>query len=252
MKILVAISIVPDTTSKIDFLDDNYNLDKNSIQFIINPYDEICLTKAMHLKEKYKAKVTIISVGTKVIEPVLRKALAMGADNAIRIDTKPIHSVCVAKELAKVIKEENYDLLFFGKESIDYNGGIVPSMVASILDYSFVNACIQLELINDKSKKIRLVREVDQGKEFLFTFCPLIIAGQRGLVEDFELKTPSIRGIIQARNKPIKVQSPVFIENRIKINNFEKLILRKSVHFIDLKNIEELIQLLKEKSKINF
>src|SRR5210317_1248476 len=145
MKILVCISHVPDTTSKINFSEDSTKFDSTGVQFVINPYDEFALTRAMWFKEKQGATVTVATVGGSTVEPTLRKALAIGADDAIRIDIEPGDGFLVARQLAEVIKTENFDLILTGKESIDYNGGMVPGMIAEILGFNYVNACIGLE-----------------------------------------------------------------------------------------------------------
>jgi len=245
MNILVAISSVPDTTAKINFTSDSNALDKNGVQFVINPYDEFCLTKAIHLQEKSGAKVTLVTIGDVSIEPVIRKALAIGADSAIRINTEPTDSFLVAQEIAQVAKNGNFDLLFFGKESIDYNGGIVPSMVAGILNLPFVNACIGLEIENNSAK---VTREIDGGKEVISSNLPLVIAGQKGLVEESELKIPNMRGIMQARTKTLQVTEPTFNNNSVKVKSFEKPIPRSEVKLVS--DPAELVRLLKEEAKV--
>ena len=142
MKILVCISHVPDTTSKINFTDNDTKFDTNGVQFVINPYDEFCLTRAMWFKEKQGASVTVVNVGGVETEPTLRKALAIGADNAIRINALPTDGFQVAKELATVVKEGEYDVILAGKESADYNGQMVPGMLATLTDFNFVNGCV--------------------------------------------------------------------------------------------------------------
>ena len=247
MNILVALSSVPDTTSKINFTSDSKSLDKNGIQFVINPYDEFCLTKAVQFQENQGANVTLVSVGDANIEPVMRKALAIGANNAIRVNIEPIDSLNVAQEIAKVAKENAYDLLLFGKESIDYNGGIVPSLVASILEIPVVNAVIGLEINGNEAK---ITREIDGGKEVVSVNLPVVIAGQKGIVEESELRIPNMRGIMQARTKQIQVVEPSFSQINIAVNNFEKPIPRSEVKLIDKDNLQELIRLLKEEAKV--
>ena len=149
MNILVCISNVPDTTSKIEFTSDSTAFNTEGVQFIINPYDEFGLTKAIKLREVHGGKVTVIHLGEASSEPTLRKALAIGADQAIRIDSEPKDSFSVAQELAKVIAEQDFDLIITGRESIDYNNGAVPGMLAAILDLPFVNACTGFEFSND-------------------------------------------------------------------------------------------------------
>lgn len=247
MNILVALSSVPDTTSKINFTSDSKSLDKNGIQFVINPYDEFCLTKAIQLQENQKANVTLVSVGDANIEPVMRKALAIGANDAIRVNVEPIDSLNVAQEIAKIAKEKTYDVLLFGKESIDYNGGIVPSLVASILEIPFVNAVIGLEINGNEAK---ITREIDGGKEVVSVNLPVVLAGQKGIVEESELRIPNMRGIMQARTKPIQVVEPSFSQINVLVNSFEKPIPRSEVKLIDKDNLQELIRLLKEEAKV--
>lgn len=247
MNILVALSSVPDTTSKINFTSDLKSLDKNGIQFVINPYDEFCLTKAVQLQENQGAKVTLVSVGDTNIEPVMRKALAIGANDAIRVNIEPIDSLNVAQEIAKIAKENTYDVLLFGKESIDYNGGIVPSLVASILEIPFVNAVIGLEINGNQAK---ITREIDGGKEVVSVNLPVVLAGQKGIVEESELRIPNMRGIMQARTKQIQVVEPSFSKVNVAVNSFEKPIPRSEVKLIDKDNLQELIRLLKEEAKV--
>jgi len=146
MKILVCISHVPDTTSKINFTDGDSKFDTNGVQFVINPYDEFVLTRAMWFKEKQGATVTVINVGNATTEPTLRKSLAIGADDAIRVNTEATDGYFVAKQIAEIVKNGGYDLVLAGRESIDYNGGMVPAILAATLDFNFINACIGLEI----------------------------------------------------------------------------------------------------------
>ena len=202
MNILVCISSVPDTTSKIKFTDNNTKFDSNGIQFVINPYDEFGLTRAMLLKESTAGKVTVITVGDITVEPVMRKALAIGADDAVRINMVPKDSFSVALEISNYIKQNNFDIIIAGRESIDYNGGAVPAMIAEMTDLPFVNACIGLEIEGDNAK---LVREIDGGKEMISCSLPMIIGGQKGLVLESDLRIPNMRGIMQSRTKPLSV-----------------------------------------------
>ena len=169
MNIVVCISSVPDTTSKINFTDNNSKFDSNGVQFVINPYDEFGLTKAMMLKEKYGGNVTVITVGDISVEPVMRKALAIGADNAVRINTSPLDSYSTASAIANYLKENEIDLIIAGKESSDYNGGAVPGMIAELMNIPFINACIGLEIENNTA---RLTREIDGGQEKVSTNLP--------------------------------------------------------------------------------
>ncbi len=247
MKILVCISHVPDTTSKINFSEDNTIFDTNGVQFVINPLDEFALTRAMWFKEKQGATVSVISVGSAVTEPTLRKALAIGADEAIRIDIVPEDGYQVAVQLAEVVKNEAFDLVLAGKESLDYNGGMVPGMLAEILGYNFVNACISLEI---EGNSCTVSREIDGGKEVLNCTLPLIIGGQKGLVEEKDLRIPNMRGIMMARKKPLKVVPPIEFNATSSTVKYEKPEAKGACKMVDAGNIGELIQLLHNEAKV--
>ena len=247
MKILVCISHVPDTTSKINFTDNDTKFDTNGVQYVINPYDEFVLTRAMWFKEKQGATITVINVGNASSEPTLRKALAIGADDAIRVNAEATDGFFVAKQLAEVIKNGGYDLVLAGKESIDYNGGMVPGMTASLLGYNFVNANIGLE-INDNIATIS--REIDGGKEILSANLPLVIAGQKGIVEEKDLRIPNMRGIMMARKKPLQVIEPVSFDVTTETKSFEKPEAKSACKMIDADNVEELVNLLHNEAKV--
>ena len=218
MKILVCISHVPDTTSKINFTDNDTKFDINGVNFVINPNDEFGLTRAMWFKEKQGASVHVVNVGGPQTEPTLRKALAIGADQAIRIDTPATDGYSVALQLAHVAKEGGYDLIIGGRESIDYNGGMVPGMVAKIIGANFINTCISLEI---EDTKVTAIREIDGGKETLQTTLPLVIGGQKGLVEESDLRIPNMRGIMQARSKPLHVKPAMEQSHRSEATTYE-------------------------------
>ena len=205
MNILVFISSVPDTTSKINFTENNTKFDDNGIQFVINPYDEFGLTKAMMLKESTGGKVTIITVGDATVEAVMRKALAIGADQAVRVNMNATDSFSTATEISNYIKQNSFDLIIAGRESTDYNGGAVAGMIAEMTDLPFVNACIGLEVEGESAK---LIREIDGGKEMISSSLPMVIGGQKGLVQESELRIPNMRGIMQSRTKPLQVLEP--------------------------------------------
>lgn len=247
MKILVCISHVPDTTSKINFTDNDTQFDTNGVQFIINPNDEFGLTRAMWFKEKQGASVDVINVGGKETEPTLRKALAIGADNAIRINTPATDGFQVAKELAKVAKEGGYDLVIAGRESIDYNGGMVPGMLAKLMGANFVNTCVNLEVDGEKATA---VREIDGGKATLVSNLPLVVAGQKGIVEESDLRIPNMRGIMMARKKPLSVVEPSGAAPQTKAVKFEKPAPRGEVKLIDEDNLDELVALLHNDAKV--
>ncbi len=189
MKILVCISHVPDTTSKINFINGDTEFDTNGVQYVINPNDEFGLTRAIWFQEQQGANVTVVNVGGADAEATLRKALAIGANEAIRVNATPTDGFFVAKQLAEVAKNGGFDLIICGKESLDYNGGMVPGMLASLLNYNFVNSCIEVT-INGTSAKA--AREIDGGKETISATLPLVIGGQKGLVEEKDLRIPKM------------------------------------------------------------
>jgi len=245
MKILVCISHVPDTTSKINFADNDTKFDTNGVNFVINPNDEFGLTRAMWFKEKQGASVHVVNVGGPETEPTLRKALAIGADEAIRIDTPASDGYSVALQLADVAQQGGYDLIIGGRESIDYNGGMVPGMLAKMIGANFVNTCISLEI---EGSSATAIREIDGGKETLQTTLPLVIGGQKGLVEESDLRIPNMRGIMQARSKPLHVKQGVEQSPRSQATTFEKPAPRGAVKLVD--NVDQLIDLLHNEAKV--
>ena len=244
MKILVCISHVPDTTSKINFTDNDTKFDTNGVQFVINPYDEFSLTRAMWFKEKQGATVTVVNVGNASTEPTLRKALAIGADDAIRVNIEPTDGFLVAKELAAVVKNGGYDLVLAGKESADYNGQMVPGMLASLIDYNFVNGCVGMEV---EGTSASLTREIDGGEEKVASTLPMVVAGQKGLVEEKDLRIPNMRGIMMARKKPLIVVEPTGVDAATASKSFEKLAPKGAVKLVD--NVDDLINLLHNEAK---
>ncbi|MEX0275061.1 MAG: electron transfer flavoprotein beta subunit/FixA family protein [Flavobacteriaceae bacterium] len=244
MKILVCISNVPDTTSKINFTEGDTQFDTNGVQFVINPNDEFGLTRAMWFKEKQGASVHVATVGDASTEPTIRKALAIGADEAIRINAQPTDGYFVAQQLADVVKNGGYDLIIAGRESIDYNGGMVPGMMAEMLDMNFVNNCISLDI---EGSNASAVREIDGGKEKVSTALPLVIGGQKGLVQESDLRIPNMRGIMMARKKQLNIVEPIEAIAATSTVKFEKPAPKGSVKLVD--SAEELVQLLHNEAK---
>lgn len=247
MKILVCISSVPDTTSKINFTPDNCKFDPTGVQFIINPNDEFCLTKAILLKEKLGATITLINVGTAETEPILRKAYAIGADDIIRIDATPTDALMVATEIAKVAKEGAYDLIICGKESLDYNSGMVGGYLAALLNLPFINKCIGLEI---EGNSVTAAREVEGGKELLSASLPLVIAGQKGLTQEKDLRIPNMRNLMAARTKAIDVRAAEAASKGTAIVGFEKMPAKQPVKMIAADDLDTLINLLENEAKV--
>jgi len=247
MKILVCISHVPDTTSKINFINNDSQFDSSGVQFVINPNDEYGLTRAIWFQEQQGATISVVNVGGPETEPTLRKALAIGANDAIRVNANPTDSFYVAKQLAEVIKKGAYDIIIAGKESLDYNGGMVPGMIAGILGYNFINSCI--DIIVD-GNNVKAIREIDGGRETVSTTLPLIIGGQKGLVEEKDLRIPNMRGIMTARSKTLTVVEPVEASINTKAVKFEKPAPKSAVKLVAADNLDELINLLHNEAKV--
>lgn len=247
MKILVCISHVPDTTSKINFTENDTKFDTNGVQFVINPYDEFVLTRAMWFKEKQGASVTVVNVGNATTESTLRKALAIGADDAIRVNAEAVDGFSVAKELANVVKNGGYDLVLAGKESSDYNGQMVPGMLAGLTDFNFVNGCVGVEI---DGNNVTATREIDGGSEVVSTSLPLVVGGQKGIVEESDLRIPNMRGIMMARKKPLQVVEASAFENTTSSQSFEKPAPKGAVKLVDAANVSELVNLLHNEAKV--
>ena len=238
---------MPDTTSKINFSNGDTEFDTNGVQFVINPNDEFGLTRAVQMKEQQGATVTVVNVGLADSEATLRKALAIGADDAIRINANPTDGTFVAKQLAELAKQGSYDLIIAGKESLDYNGGMVPGMLSALIDCNFVNSCISLT-VNGNNATAQ--REIDGGKETLSTTLPLVVGGQKGLVEEKDLRIPNMRGIMQARTKVITIVEPTNNETATKAVKFEKPDAKSAVKLVSADNLDELVNLLHNEAKV--
>ena len=205
------------------------------------------MTRAVWFKEKQGASVTVITVGNPSTEATLRKCLAIGADNAIRINSEAPDGFYVAKQLAAAVKEENFDLILTGRESIDYNGAMVPGMLATLLNYNFVNACIGLEIENNTAN---ISKEIDGGSENLTSELPLLVAGQKGLVEEKDLKIPNMRGIMMARKKPLSILEPVDFSATTHSKSFETPPKKSACKLIDASDIDGLIDMLHKEAQV--
>lgn len=248
MKILVCISNVPDTTTKIKFVNDNKEFDATGVQWIINPWDELALTRALEIKEASAGtieKITVINVGTITTEATIRKALAIGADNGIRINADPKDSYFVAFQLAEVIKKDNFDIILCGIESSDYNGASVGGMLAELLDYPSVSAVSQLNLENNQ---IALNREIDGGQEVISVKTPFIGIVQKGIAKDARI--PNMRGIMGAKTKPLQVLEAVASENYTDFVSFSYPKPKAACKKIDPENVKELVNLLHNEAKV--
>jgi electron transfer flavoprotein beta subunit len=244
MKILVCISHVPDTTSRINFIDNNTKFDTSGVQFIIGPYDDYALARAVELKETSGATVHVLNVGQAETEPTLRKALAIGADEAIRINAQPTDSFFVAAQIAAQAKSGDYNLILMGRESIDYNSGVVHGLVGELLGIPSVSPVMKLELEGNKAK---LAREIEGGKENLDVNLPFVAGCQEPIAE---WKIPNMRGIMSARTKPLKVVEPVPGDGGVALSRYELPPPKGAVKMISPDNIGELVNLLKTEAKV--
>ena len=247
MKILVCISNVPDTTTKIKFTGDNKSFDATGVQWIINPWDELALTRALELKETAGniEEVAVIPVGKNTVEPTLRKALAIGADNAVRIDGEPADAYFVAEQLAAFVKTHPYDIILCGIESSDYNGSMVGGMLAEFLDYASVSS---VSGINFEGGEVRLNREIDGGQEVLAAKTPLVAIVQKGIA--LEPRIPSMRGIMMSRTKPLTV-SPAAPGNALtEITAFEMPPAHAKCKMIDAADVKSLVEVMRNEYKI--
>ena len=247
MNILVCISNVPDTTSKINFVDNDSKFDINGVQFIINPNDEFGLTKAVWMKQSNNASVTVLTVGETPAETTLRKCLAIGADKAIRVDCSPKDGYSVAKEIESHCKDVSYDIIICGRESIDYNGGLVPGLLAGLLDYNFVTNCVSL---NVDGKKATFSREMSGGTEISECELPLVVGSQKGLVEEKDLIIPNMRGIMMARQKPLEVITAKGITSLTNDKRFNKPEPKSEVKLVKANELDKLIDLLENEAKV--
>ncbi len=244
MKILVCISHVPDTTSKITFTDNNTVFNTAGVQFIINPYDEIALSKAIDLAAEHSGTVTVITVGDSSTDATIRKALAIGADNAIRVNASPIDAWFVANQIAHYANSNSFDLILTGRESIDYNGAQVPAMLGELLNIPSVSIAKGLSIAD---KQASIEREIEGGKEVISASLPLVVGTAEGIAEP---KIPNMRGIMSARTKPLDVIEPIAVESLTKINAYDTPPTRGNVKLVNEGNIGELVNLLHNEAKV--
>ena len=244
MKILVCITHVPDTTSKISFTDNNTKFDQTGIQFIIGPYDDFALARAVELKEQHGGTVTVLNVGPPETEPTIRKALAIGADDAIRIDAFPHDAFFVSRQIAKVAEEESYDLIMMGRESIDFNGGQVHSMVGELMNLPSLSPVMSLDIDGDVAK---LTREIEGGKEYIEVPLPIIAGCQEPIAE---WKIPNMRGIMSSRTKPLNVIPPVEVEALTSVKEFQLPPEKGDVKLYEKENLDQLVDALINNTKV--
>jgi electron transfer flavoprotein beta subunit len=245
MKILVCISKTPDTTAKIAFADNNTKFAADGVQWIINPFDEwYALVRAIELKEADPSTVIhLVTVGGADSDPIIRKALALGGDEAIRVNADSHDSFYIASQIAEVAKKGNYDLVFTGKETIDYNGSSIAGMIAELLDLPFVSIAAKFDL---EGTTAVIVREIEGGEETNKVALPVVVSCQKGMAEQ---RIPNMKGIMGARSKPLNVVEPVAVDTLTSIASFEVPPAKAGVKLISPDTPEELVRLLHEEAK---
>jgi electron transfer flavoprotein beta subunit len=246
MKILICISKTPDTTAKIAFKDNNTKFVQDGVQWIINPYDEwYSLVRAIELKEKDASTILhLINVGGPENDPIIRKALALGGDEAIRVNTDSGDSYYIASQIAEVAKQGAYDLVFTGKETIDYNGSSVGGMIAELLDLPYISLATKFEVSGTSAT---VTREVEGGDEVDEVSLPAVVSCQKGVAEQ---RIPNMKGIMGARTKPLKVVEPAATDHLTSIVGFELPPPKAGVKMIPADNAEELVKLLHDEAKV--
>lgn len=244
MKILVCVSVVPDTTTKITFTDGDTLFNRAGVQFIINPYDELSLTRALEMTEANEGSVTVITVGEAETEPVIRKALAMGAGDAIRVDASPKDGMYVAAQIAEQARAGEYDLVLTGRESIDYNGGQVQGLVAEMLGWPFINVAMELDA---EGSTVKATRDIDGGRESVSVSMPCVVSAQKDLCEP---RIPNMRGIMMARSKPLNVVPAVDKYDYTSVTKYELPPTKSGVRMIEAENAEQLIDILHNEEKL--
>ncbi len=244
MKILVCVSNVPDTTTKITFSSDNTQFNTAGVQYILNPYDEIALARAIELTEGGKGSVTVIHIGEAGSEPTIRKALAIGADAAVRINAAPRDAYFVSYQIARYAKGKEFDMILTGRESIDYNGSQVAAMLGEFLDIPSISIIKKLEIDGDKAS---LVREIEGGKEMLNVSFPFVASCAEGTAEP---KIPNMRGIMSARTKPLEVIEASEIEKLVDFASYTIPAPRGSVTLLSPDDTEKLVSLLHTEARV--
>ncbi|MBV8251042.1 MAG: electron transfer flavoprotein beta subunit/FixA family protein [Chitinophaga sp.] len=245
MKILVCISKTPDTTAKIAFTDNNTKFNEAGVQFIINPYDEwYALVRALELKETIGADVHLITVGGADCDPIIRKALALGGDEAFRVNANSADSFYIASQIAAHAQSKQYDLIFTGKETIDYNGSGIGGMVAELMDLPYVSIAAKFDL---NGTKATINREIEGGEEVCEVSLPVVVSCQKGMAE---ARIPNMRGIMAAKTKPLTVVEPVEAATLTSVVGFELPPAKSGVKLISPDNVEELVKLLHDEAKV--
>lgn len=244
MKILVCISKAPDTTAKIAFTDGDSKFDENGVQFIVNPYDEwYALVRGLELKEANGGSVTVLNVGGADNDPIIRKALAIGADDAVRIDAPTTDALAVSKQIANYAKDKGFDMILCGKETIDYNGSQVAGMVAELMDLPYVSLATKLDM---NGSVATIERDIEGGVEVVEVNGAFVLSAAKGMAE---ARIPNMRGIMAARTKPLAVEAATEAADATAMKRFELPPAKSAVKLVDKDNVAELISLLHNEAK---
>ena len=245
MKILVCLSKTPETTAKIAFSADGKSFDESGVQFIINPYDEwYALVRALELKEAEGGSVTVINVGPSSNDAFLRKALAIGGDEAIRVNTETDNALNIARQIAAVAKDEQYDAIFLGKETINHNRSEVGAMIAELLDLPFLSFASHLEVADGVAQ---VTRDIEGGVEVVEVALPIVLSASKGLAQQ---RIPNMRGIMMAKRKPLKAIEPIAVENHVTIFKYDLPPAKSSVKIVEPDQMDDLVRMLHEEAKV--
>lgn len=246
MKLLVCISRTPETTAKISFTDNDTTFNTDGVQFILNPYDEwYALVRAIELQEANGGTVTVINVGGPANDIIIRKALSIGADDAVRVNSEEVPSAYyVAKQIANYASDKGFDMILTGKETIDYNGSEVGAMVAELLDLPYLSFASKLEM---EGSTAVVTREIEGGVEVAAVEGPFVLSAAKGLAEQ---RIPNMKGIMMSKKKPLEVIEPVPVEDGIELVNYSLPAAKSGVKMVDAENMDELVKLLHEEAKV--
>lgn len=245
MKLLVCISKAPDTTTKISFTDSDTKFNEAGVQYIVNPYDEwYALVRALELKESLGGSVTTITVGTAEDDSVIRKALAIGADNAVRVNCEAKDAYNTAFQIAEYAKANGFDMILSGKETINYNGSQIGGMIAEFMNLPYISLASKLEM-NGSTATIE--RELTGGVEVVEVNTPFVLSAAKGMAEQ---RIPNMRGIMAARTKPLEVVEPAACEDMVTFNSYSMPEAKSACKYVDADNVAELVNLLHNEAKV--
>lgn len=245
MNILVCISKTPETTSKISFKNSDTEYNTDGVNFIMNPYDEwYALVRAIELTEAQGGSITILNVGDASNDIIIRKALAIGGDKAVRIDIDAKDAYTTAANIADYARDKGFDIIFTGKETIDYNGSEIGAMVSELLDVPYISYATKLD---SSGGQHTISREIEGGAEVCSVSGQVVISSAKGLAEQ---RIPNMKGIMMAKSKPLDVLAPTQSSTRVNTVKFTLPPAKTGVKLIDPENMDELVNLLHAEAKV--